>query len=120
MVLRPCQASKILELNEVKELDEDKIYETFEKLDWPRTVFLEDLQKRTTTIYWEPTIIESKFETLVQSSFFVNEISTSKNFIEIFIQVNTTFENQNLGASVDLFFNLRLGLFLKMPYLLVL
>ena len=67
MVLRPCQASKILELNEVKELDEDKIYETFEKLDWPRTVFLEDLQKRTTTIYWEPTIIESKFETRLRS-----------------------------------------------------
>ena len=71
MVLRPCQTSEILGLNDVKELDEDKIYETFEKLDWPRTVFLEDLQKRTTTIYWEPTIIESKFEKLVQSSFFL-------------------------------------------------
>ena len=62
MVLRPCQVSEISGLNEVKELYEDKIFETFEKLDWPRTIFLEDLQKRTTTIYWEPTILESKLE----------------------------------------------------------
>ena len=62
MVLRPCQVSEISVLDEVKELYEDKIFETFEKLDWPRTIFLEDLQKRATTIYWEPTILESKLE----------------------------------------------------------
>lgn len=68
MVLRPCQTSEVVKLNEVKELDEDKIFETFEKLDWPRTIFLEDLQKRTTTIYWEPTILESTFE-IMRSDF---------------------------------------------------